>query len=90
VNSKDIQSVVAAEFAVKAYVLKSNPRLLVDTAKGGMTLREIEDAVDLTEAPADAICSLVADLLKYCKREKIDWDQEVMLRAMEQFQMEGS
>ena len=41
--------------------------------------------VDLTEAPEDAVCSLVIDLLQYCEREKIDWTQDVMLRAWEHF-----
>ena len=47
-------------------------------------MKEIADMVDLTEAPEDAVCSLVNDLLQYCEREKIDWTQEVMARAWEQ------
>ena len=41
--------------------------------------------VDLTEAPEDAVSSLVIDLLQYCQREKIDWTREVMSRAWERF-----
>jgi len=52
-------------------------------------MQEITATVDLTEAPEDAVCSLVSDLLQYCKREKIDWDQEVMSRAMEEFQVDA-
>jgi hypothetical protein len=89
-SSRNIEAVAAAELAVKAYILKSNRRLLANTTQGNIMLREIEDAIDLTEAPEDAVCSLVTDLLQYCKREKIDWDQDVMLRAMEQFQVESS
>ena len=46
------------------------------------------DMVDLTEAPEDAVSSLVTDLLQYCEREKIDWTQEVMSRAWEGFRSE--
>jgi hypothetical protein len=51
-------------------------------------MQEIADIVDLTEAPEDAVCSLVTDLLQYCEREKIDWTQEVMSRAWEQLRHE--
>jgi hypothetical protein len=51
-------------------------------------MREMGDRVDLTEAPEDAVCSLVIDLLRYCEREKIDWTQEVMSRAWEHFRVE--
>ena len=44
-------------------------------------MQQIADMVDLTEAPEDAICSLITDLLQYCEREKIDWTQEVMSRG---------
>ena len=44
--------------------------------------------VDLTEAPEDAVCSLVTDLLHYCEREKIDWTQEVLARAWKDFRSE--
>src|SRR5436305_8432901 len=49
--------------------------------QGDSTMREIADMVDLTEAPEDAVCSLITDLLQYCEREKIDWTQDVMSRA---------
>ena len=53
-------------------------------------MREIADMIDLTEAPEDAVCSLVTDLLQYCEREKIDWTEEVMSRAWEHFRSEGA
>jgi hypothetical protein len=53
-------------------------------------MREIADMVDLTEAPEDAVCSLVTDLLEYCEREKIDWTEEVMSRAWEHFRSESA
>jgi hypothetical protein len=53
--------------------------------EGQRILQEIADVVDLTEAPEDAVCSLVADLLEYCEQEKIDWTQEVVSRALEHF-----
>lgn len=45
-------------------------------------IQEIAEAVDLTEAPEDAVCSLVIDLLQYCERDKIDWSDDVMSRAV--------
>jgi hypothetical protein len=48
---------------------------------GDTTLQEIADMIDLTEASENAVCSLVIDLIQYCEREKIDWNQDVMLRA---------
>ena len=44
-------------------------------------MQEIAEAVDLTEAPEDAVCSLVIDLMQYCEQEKIDWTEDVMSRA---------
>lgn len=78
----------AAELALKVHVLASNPRILSEIAKGDRMMREITDMVDLTEAPEDAVCSLVIDLLRYCDREKIDWTQDIMLRARERFRGE--
>jgi hypothetical protein len=70
-----------AELALKAYVLLSNPELLAEVSDGDKMKQEIADSVDLTEAPEDAVCSLVIDLMQYCEREKIDWTQDVMSRA---------
>ncbi len=53
--------------------------------EGDRVMQEIVDMVDLTEAPEDAVASLVIDLLQYCEREKIDWTEEVMSRAWERF-----
>lgn len=77
-----------AELVLKAYVLLSNPELLAEITDGVSTAQEIADAVDLTEAPEDAVCSLVIDLMQYCEREKIDWTQDVMLRAKEYLRSE--
>jgi len=52
---------------------------------GGSVMQKIAAMVDLTEALEDAVCSLVIDLLQYCEREKIDWTQDVMSRAWENF-----
>ena len=51
-------------------------------------MQELADAVDLTEAPEDAVCSLVIDLLQFCEREKIDWNEDVIRRAWEHFRNE--
>src|SRR5438270_7873237 len=72
-----------AELALKAYVLLSNPELLAEVSDGDEMKQEIAGSVDLTEAPEDAVCSLVIDLMQYCEREKIDWTQDVMSRARE-------
>ncbi len=80
-NSRNKEGAPAAELALKAHILGSNPEILAEMAEGDKMMREIADMVDLTEAPEDAVCGLVTDLLKYCEREKIDWTQEVMLRA---------
>ena len=77
-----------AELALKAYVLLSNPELLAEVSDGDKMKQEIADAVDLTEAPEDAVCSLVIDLMQYCEREKIDWTQDVMPRAREHLRRE--
>ena len=71
-NSRNRKGAPAAELALKAHVLRSNPEVLAEVTEGGRMMREITDGVDLTEAPEDAVCSLVIDLLQYCEREKID------------------
>ena len=78
----------AAELALKAHVLASDPEILAEMTDGDRTMEEIADAVNLTEAPEDAVCGLVIDLLQYCEREKIDWTQDVMSRAWEHLRRE--
>ena len=73
----------AAELALKAHVLASDPEFLAEMTDGDRVMQEIAEMVNLTEAPEDAVCSLVIDLLQFCEREKIDWNQEVMSRAWE-------
>ena len=77
-----------AELALKAYVLLSNPELLAEVSDGDKMKQEIAGSVDLTEAPEDAVCGLVMDLMQYCEREKIDWTEDVMMRAKEHLQSE--
>jgi hypothetical protein len=77
------EAAAAAELALKAHVLAFDPEILAEMTDGVRTMQEIADAVDLTEAPEDAVCSLVIDLMQYCEREKIDWTQDVMSRAQE-------
>jgi hypothetical protein len=84
-NSSNQEGAAAAELALKAHILGANPEILAEMTEGDRMMREIADMVDLTEAPEDAVCSLVTDLLQYCEREKIDWTQEVMSRAWERF-----
>jgi hypothetical protein len=84
-NSSNQEDAAAAELALKAHVMVCNPEILMDMTEGDRMMQEIADMVDLTEAPEDAVCSLVIDLLRYCEREKIDWTQDVMSRAWERF-----
>jgi hypothetical protein len=84
-NSRNRKGAAVAELALKAHVLRSNPEILAEVTEGDRMMQEIADVVDLTEAPEDAVCSLIADLLQYCEREKIDWNQDVMSRAWEHF-----
>ena len=83
-NSSNKEGAAAAELALKAHILASNREILAEMTQGDSTMQEIADMVDLTEAPEDAVCSLVADLMQYCEREKINWTQEVIARAWEQ------
>jgi hypothetical protein len=82
------EEIAAAELALKAHVLASDPLNLAQIPDGERMMQEIADSVELTEAPADAVCSLVIDLLQYCEREKIEWSQEVMSRAREHLRRE--
>ena len=78
----------AAEVALKAHILRCSPEILAGVPKGDRMMQEIADRVDLTEAPEDAICTLVIDLMQYCERQKIDWNQDVMSRARAHFRSE--
>ena len=84
-KSANEERAAAAELALKAHLLQSTPAILAEISEGDMMMQEIAHSVDLTEAPEDAVCSLVTDLLHYSEREKIDWTQEVMARALERF-----
>jgi hypothetical protein len=85
ISSKGEDGASAAELALKAHALVSDPEILAEMTEGDRMMQEIVATVDLTEAPEDAVCSLVVDLLQYCKREKIDWAQDVISRAWKHF-----
>lgn len=78
----------AAELALKIHVLEADPEILAATTNGRRRLGRFAELVDLTEAPEDAVCSLVTDLLHYCHREKINWTQDVINRASQHFRTE--
>jgi hypothetical protein len=82
------EAAAAAELALKAHVVAFDPEIIAEMTDGARTIQEIADAVDLSEAPEDAVCSLVIDLLQYCEWERIDWNQDVMSRAKEYLQRE--
>jgi hypothetical protein len=87
-NSSNQEGAAAAEVALKAHVFACDPEILAEMAGGDRMMRQMTDMVNLTEAPEDAVCSLVIDLLQYCEREKIDWTQDVMSRAREHLRSE--
>ncbi len=68
----------AAELALKAHSLESNP---AEFGTDKSMIEQITSSVDLTEAPEEAVCSLVMDLMHYCERQKIDWVHDVASRA---------
>ncbi len=75
----DKEGAAAAEFALKAYSLESDP---AEFGVYAYPIQQIAGTVDLREAPEDAVCSLVTDLMHYCGREGIDWDGEVLSRSL--------
>ncbi len=81
------EDAAAAELALKAYTLR-DPEVLHQLADGDRIMHRIAESVDLTEAPEDAMCSLVIDLMHYCDREKIEWSGEVVSRARERYESE--
>lgn len=83
-NSLD-RGAEAGELVLKAHVLWSNPGIRKEMTDEALVRKEIASAINLIEAPEDAVCSLVMDLLSYCEREKIDWAEDVMARAEERF-----
>jgi hypothetical protein len=87
-NSSNQERAAAAEVALKAHVLACDPEIVAEMAGGDRMMRQMTDMANLTEAPEDAVCSLVIDLLQYCEREKIDWTQDVMSRAREHLRSE--
>jgi hypothetical protein len=87
-NSSNKEGAADAELAIKAHVLLSDPEFLTEMTEGDRIMQEIADMINLTEAPEDAVCSLVIDLMQYCEREKIDWTQDVMSRASEYLRSE--
>lgn len=75
-NQKD-DEITSAELALKAHVLASDPDILAE-ADAGRAMAHISASVNLDEAPQDAVCSLVMDLMSYCERENIDWTEDIM------------
>lgn len=73
----------AAELAIKTHVLVS--AAIPEFKEAALFINEAAELISLTEAPEDAVCSLVIDLMHYCKRENIDWTQDVMARAQQRF-----
>lgn len=78
----------AAEFALKTYIFQETPEVPTESAQRQNLIDELRDSVDLTEAPEDAVCSLVIDLMHYCERRNIDWSADVMSRAVQCFRSE--
>lgn len=83
-----IDEAAAAEFALKAHAF-CDPAVATQVSDSETILRQLCEAVDLTEAPEDAVCSLVLDLMDYCAREKIDWDADVLSRVTSHHKIRG-
>lgn len=81
------EGAAAAELALKAYTLSNSAILDVDAERHEI-MRGIAESVDLTEALEDAVCSLVIDLMHFCEREKINWNDDVLSRARNRFKSE--
>jgi hypothetical protein len=79
----------AAELALKIYSLNSDSELLRNFGEKERLMQCAAELVELREAPEDAVCSLVLDLMHYCKREEIDWASDVIGRARSRFHMSG-
>jgi hypothetical protein len=60
-HSSSKEGAAAAELALKAHILRSNPEILAEMSERDRIMQEIVDTVDLTEAPEDAVSSLVID-----------------------------
>lgn len=79
------ESAAAAKLALKAYTQHCDPELA--TGRNILPLEQISSSI-LTEAPEDAVCSLVIDLMHYCEHEKIDWAGDISSRARARFRNE--
>jgi hypothetical protein len=73
----------AAELGIKSHVVVSAGA--PEFREAALTIREAAKLISLTEAPEDAVCSLVIHLMHYCERENIDWTQDVIARAQQRF-----
>lgn len=80
------EGAAAAEFTLKAYTIRSDP---AEFGVEPSVIQQIAASVDLTQAPEDAVCSLVIDLMHYCAREEIDWTRDVLSRARGRFGSEA-
>ena len=85
---KSLQAAVASEFVVSAHTVASDPQILAEMSSVNELIRQITQCVDLTEAPEEAVCALVLDLLHYCERERINWSDDVMVPALKRYQQE--
>ncbi len=86
-HDKMITKTAAAEVSLKAYTF-CDPAMLADLPGGERMMQQMAASIDLTEAPEDAVCSLVIDLMHYCEREKIDWDQDIISVTQSRFNTE--
>jgi hypothetical protein len=87
-TSLNKQRAAAAEVALKAHVLKSNPGMLAELPGGRRRMENLAELVNLTEATEDAVCDLVTNLMHYCHRERINWTDDITRRALNHFRCE--
>lgn len=75
----------AAELAMKMHVLALSSDIGAGIVDFDAVAAAVGAAVNLTEAPEDALATLIIDLMQYCEREGIDWEKEVMLAARKHY-----
>jgi hypothetical protein len=81
----ELESAAVAELALKIYSLAADSELQRTFREEDRLIRSATQLVELREAPEDAVCSLVIDLMHYCSEQNIDWGRDVIDRAENYF-----
>jgi hypothetical protein len=79
------ENAAVAELALKVYSLGVESDVRRNFHDADRLMQSASGLIELREAPEDAVCSLVIDLMHYCKQEIIDWQRDVIDRAHMRF-----